>query len=73
MKHLFEQIITTNKFETILIESALGSWLWDIEGKKYLDCESGMWCSNLGHNHPSVIQAAKNQLYEMFMVKERKI
>ena len=62
LKHLFEQIITTNKFETILIESALGSWLWDIEGKKYLDCESGMWCSNLGHNHPKVIQAAKKQL-----------
>ncbi len=59
---MFEQIINTIEFEPILINKALGSWIWDTEGKKYLDCESGMWCSNLGHNHPRVIQAAKNQL-----------
>ncbi len=62
---MFEQIIKTIEFEPILINKSLGSWIWDTEGKKYLDCESGMWCLNLGHNHPRVIQAAKNQLDEI--------
>lgn len=62
MSRLFEQIIKTNEFEQILISKALGSWIWDVEGKKYLDCESGMWCINLGHNHPKLNQATKEQL-----------
>ncbi|MBY9000032.1 MAG: aspartate aminotransferase family protein [Candidatus Heimdallarchaeota archaeon] len=62
---MFEQIIKTNTFEPILIHKALGSWIWDTDGKKYLDCVSGMWCVNLGHNHPKVIQATKNQLDEI--------
>ncbi|GAH52089.1 unnamed protein product [marine sediment metagenome] len=62
---LFEQIIKTIEFEPFLVNKALGSWIWDTEGKRYLDCESGMWCLNLGHNHPRVIQAAKNQLDEI--------
>ena len=62
MKLLFEQILSTNKFESILFDKALGSWIWDTEGNKYLDCVSGMWCTNLGHNHPDLIQVTKEQL-----------
>ncbi|NHJ26192.1 MAG: aspartate aminotransferase family protein [Candidatus Lokiarchaeota archaeon] len=58
-------ILRTNQFEPILLNKAIGSWIWDIEGKKYLDCESGMWCVNLGHNHPKVIQAIKSQVDEI--------
>lgn len=54
-------ILKTNEFEPILLDKASGSWVWDIENKKYLDCESGMWCVNLGHNHPKIIKALKNQ------------
>ncbi len=58
-------LLKTNNFESILINKAQGSWVWDIDGKKYLDCESGMWCCNLGHNHPKVVQVMKNQLSEI--------
>ncbi len=37
-------------------------FIWDVNGKRYLDCESGMWCVNLGHNHPKIIHAIKKQL-----------
>ncbi|MFX1380297.1 MAG: aminotransferase class III-fold pyridoxal phosphate-dependent enzyme [Promethearchaeota archaeon] len=56
------QILKTNSFESVILKKAEGSWIWDINGKKYLDCESGMWCVNLGHNHPRVIQDMKIQL-----------
>ncbi|MFW9882218.1 MAG: aspartate aminotransferase family protein [Candidatus Thorarchaeota archaeon] len=62
---MYRNILKTNDFEPILLNKALGSWIWDNKGKKYLDCESGMWCVNLGHNHPKIIQAIKNQLDEI--------
>ncbi len=54
-------ILKTNQFEPILIERATGSWIVDVNGKKYLDCESGMWCCNLGHNPPEIIEVIKTQ------------
>ena len=59
---MFEKIIQTHTFEPILLEKAKGSWVWDSEGKKYLDCVSGTWCTNLGHNHPKIIKAMKEQM-----------
>lgn len=59
-------ILKTNEFESTLLEKASGSWVWDIENKKYLDCESGMWCVNLGHNHPKIIKTLKNQSDKMW-------
>jgi acetylornithine/N-succinyldiaminopimelate aminotransferase len=43
------------------IVSAKGLWLKDIKGKKYLDLISGIAVSNLGHSHPKVIKAIKEQ------------
>jgi len=60
-----DKILKTNQFEPILIETASGSWIIDVKGKKYLDCESGMWCANLGHNHPSIIDTISNQSSKM--------
>jgi 4-aminobutyrate aminotransferase-like enzyme len=59
---MFNQILLTHSFEPILLEKAKGSWIWDVDGKKYLDCVSGTWCTNLGHNHSRIIQAMKNQM-----------
>jgi acetylornithine aminotransferase len=62
---MISKILNTNTFEPILFKTAKGSWIWDTNGKKYLDCESGMWCVNLGHNHPKIIQAIEKQLGEL--------
>lgn len=44
------------------IESAKGVFLYDRNGKAYYDAISGVNVSALGHNHPAIIEAAKNQL-----------
>ncbi|MXV50843.1 aminotransferase class III-fold pyridoxal phosphate-dependent enzyme [Pedobacter sp. HMF7647] len=44
------------------IERAEGLYLYDPNGKPYLDLVSGFAVSNIGHRHPSVIQAIQNQL-----------
>ena len=41
---------------------ASGSWLWDSEGKKYLDLYGGHAVISIGHNHPHFVDALKNQL-----------
>ena len=38
-----------------------GSWIWDAEGKKYLDFFPGWGVSSLGHCHPRVIAAVREQ------------
>jgi acetylornithine/N-succinyldiaminopimelate aminotransferase len=44
------------------IERAEGCYMYDIEGKKYLDLISGISVSSLGHRHPRVIAAVGEQL-----------
>ena len=44
------------------VDHAEGIYLYDIEGKKYMDLVSGFAVSNIGHRHPKVISAIKEQL-----------
>jgi acetylornithine/N-succinyldiaminopimelate aminotransferase len=41
---------------------ASGSWLWDKDGKKYLDLYGGHAVISIGHNHPHFVEALKKQL-----------
>jgi acetylornithine/succinyldiaminopimelate/putrescine aminotransferase len=43
---------------------AEGCYLWDLDGKRYLDCVSGFCVSNIGHNHPVLRQALRDALSE---------
>merc|ERR1711964_812099 len=38
-----------------------GAYVWDAEGKKYLDFLSGIAVNGLGHCHPRVVEAIRNQ------------
>ncbi|WP_420575717.1 aspartate aminotransferase family protein [Ekhidna sp.] len=42
--------------------SAEGVYMTDIDGKKYLDLISGIGVSNVGHRHPNVVKAIKEQV-----------
>jgi len=46
----------------IEIEKAEGVYLYTPDGKKYIDMISGIGVSNIGHRHPKVVQAIKDQL-----------
>ena len=53
------------KISPIAMEKAEGCYFWDANGKKYFDLASQNYCSNIGHGHPKVIQAIKDQLDEL--------
>jgi acetylornithine/succinyldiaminopimelate/putrescine aminotransferase len=46
----------------IEIERAEGIYLYSPDGKRYIDLVSGVCVSNLGHCHPAIVNAAKDQL-----------
>ena len=46
----------------IEISHAKGSYIYDTSGKAYLDFVAGVSANSLGHNHPKVTEAIKNQL-----------
>ncbi|MBI3168472.1 MAG: ornithine--oxo-acid transaminase [Chloroflexi bacterium] len=45
----------------VVIEKAEGVWVYDVEGKKYLDCLSAYSAVNQGHVHPEILQALLDQ------------
>src|SRR5256886_14788276 len=50
------------RYTPIVIDHAKGSYLYAVDGRRYLDFASGIAVTNLGHGHPDVIRAAKAQL-----------
>jgi hypothetical protein len=46
----------------IILSKGEGAWVWDIEGKKYLDCLAAYSAVNQGHRHPAIVEAAKQQI-----------
>ena len=42
-----------------------GAWLWDDQGKRYLDCVSGVAVASVGHAHPTVTNAICEQAKSM--------
>lgn len=58
----FEHVGQTSDFPMALeIQSAKGNYLYDVNGKKYLDLISGIAVSNLGHSNPAIVDAVKTQ------------
>jgi len=45
----------------VVIEKGKGVWVWDVEGKKYLDFLSAYSAVNQGHCHPKIINALTEQ------------
>jgi len=45
----------------VVIERAEGVWVYDVDGKRYLDCLSAYSAVNQGHCHPRIVQALVEQ------------
>jgi len=56
--HLFYQ---TRRRRPVL-DQARGVYLWDIDGKRYLDGSSGAMVCNIGHSNPRVLEAMRRQM-----------
>ena len=49
----------------IALERGDGCYLWDVNGKRYLDALAGIAVNTLGHNHPKLVPALQDQVARM--------
>lgn len=49
----------------IVLESAQGAYLRDVEGREYLDAFAGLWCVNVGYGQESIVRAAAEQMLRL--------
>jgi adenosylmethionine-8-amino-7-oxononanoate aminotransferase len=60
--HPFTQQRGWTEEEPIIIERAKGTDLIDLEGRRYIDGVSSLWCNVHGHGHPRIDAAVRAQL-----------
>ena len=46
----------------IVMERAEDVWVWDADGKRYLDATAGLWYANVGHGRPEIRAAVAAQM-----------
>jgi len=58
-----DHVLWCNKHDLLLpdIRRGEGCYLYDAQGRSYLDLESGVWCTPLGHSHRLINEAMKAQ------------
>ena len=55
----------TVRRQPIVIIRGKGSTVWDVDGKEYLDFTAGWAVCNIGHNHPTLVQAIQEQSQQL--------
>lgn len=62
-KDFIQYTAQTNQFPYLIdVERAKGIYIFDKSGKSYMDMISGVGVNNIGHSHPKVLQAVKEQV-----------
>ncbi len=56
--HLFYQ----SRQRRPVLDQAKGVYMWDVDGKRYLDGSSGAMVCNIGHSNPNVLDAMRRQM-----------
>ena len=50
------------EYEPLILERGEGCYVFDIDGRRYLDGVSSLWCNVHGHRHPRIDAAIRAQL-----------
>ena len=63
--HPAQQMKDAEVFPPVVIDHGKGCYLYDIEGKEYIDIISSWWCNLLGHCNDGINDAIKDQLGQL--------
>jgi acetylornithine/N-succinyldiaminopimelate aminotransferase len=69
VRELFEQNVVPSyaRFDLVL-DRGEGSYVWDIDGRRYLDLAAGIAVCSLGHAHPEITKALNEQSQKLIHV-----
>jgi adenosylmethionine-8-amino-7-oxononanoate aminotransferase len=67
LRRTFIDYQATSEFleHPLVVERADGLYYWDQDGKRYFDAIGGIFVASLGHRHPRVMQAMRDQMEKM--------
>ncbi|HXZ50262.1 MAG TPA: aspartate aminotransferase family protein [Usitatibacter sp.] len=60
-----EHLMHTYAPQPVAFARGEGAWLWDTEGRRYLDALSGIAVNGLGHAHPVLVRALQDQVAKL--------
>ncbi|MGV9678314.1 aminotransferase class III-fold pyridoxal phosphate-dependent enzyme [Nocardia sp. NPDC003482] len=60
-RHVFHSWSAQRRIQPMTITAAQGSYVWDGDGRRLLDFSSQMVNTNIGHQHPKVVAAVRDQ------------
>jgi taurine--2-oxoglutarate transaminase len=60
-KHTIYEWSPQSKVDPLPVDRAEGVYFWTPEGQRFLDFNSQLMCSNVGHSHPKVVKAIQEQ------------
>lgn len=63
-----EHLMNTYARQPVTFTKGEGAWLWDTEGKRYLDALAGVAVNGLGHAHPRLVAAIGEQASRLIHV-----
>ena len=58
--HVFHSWSAQALISPLAVAGAEGSWMWDYDGKRYLDFSSQLMNVNIGHQHPKLVAAIQD-------------
>ena len=63
--HPYDDLKNRGTYKRKLIVKSENIYLYDEDGKRYIDGPGGMWCNNIGHGNKEIAEAIKNQIETM--------
>ena len=63
--HPYTNLDTLRGVGPLVIERGQGIWLYDSDGKAYIDSMAGLWCTALGYGNEELIEAATAQMRKL--------
>jgi 4-aminobutyrate--pyruvate transaminase len=63
--HPYTNLATLRDVGPLVIERGKGIWLYDSDGKAYIDSMAGLWCTALGYGNEELIEAASAQMRKL--------
>jgi 4-aminobutyrate---pyruvate transaminase len=63
--HPYTNLAALRAAGPLVIERGKGVWLYDSDGKAYIDAMAGLWCAALGYGNEELVEAAAAQMRKL--------
>jgi 4-aminobutyrate--pyruvate transaminase len=63
--HPYTQLASFRETGPLILERGQGVWVYDTEGKPYIEGMAGLWCTALGYSNEELVEAAREQMMKL--------